>query len=120
MTRQGLRWAGCLALGTLLACSEGAEPSPTPTPSASATPRNVLLVTIDTLRADALGAYGNPSAASPHLDALGQRGVLFEQAQAAVPSTLPSHASILTGLQPYHHRVRENGVNQLAEINVTL
>jgi arylsulfatase A-like enzyme/Flp pilus assembly protein TadD len=80
----------------------------------------VLLITIDTLRADALGVYGSASGASPHLDALARRGVLFEQVQAAVPSTLPSHASILTGLQPYHHRVRENGVDQLAENNVTL
>jgi arylsulfatase A-like enzyme/Flp pilus assembly protein TadD len=110
MRRSGVSWAGCLVLATAtLACSDGANPIA----------RNVLLITIDTLRADALGAYGNPSGASPHLDALAQRGVLFEQAQASVPSTLPSHASILTGLQPYHHRVRENGV-ELAEQNLTL
>src|SRR6266850_708270 len=82
--------------------------------------RNVLLITIDTLRADALGAYGSKSGASPHLDGLAKRGVVFEQAHASSPNTLPSHASILTGLQPYHHRVRENGVDKLAEQSVTL
>jgi choline-sulfatase len=108
----GLRRLGCFAIALTLACSDGANPNPGV--------RNVLLVTIDTLRADALGTYGSNTGASPHLDGLARRGVLFEQAHASAPNTLPSHSSILTGLQPYHHRVRENGVNQLAESNVTL
>ncbi|TMA33792.1 MAG: tetratricopeptide repeat protein [Deltaproteobacteria bacterium] len=106
----GLRWLGCLALAMAFACGDGAQPSA----------RNVLLITIDTLRADALGAYGSARGASPHLDELAKRGVVFEQAHASSPNTLPSHASILTGLQPYHHRVRENGVDKLAEQSVTL
>jgi arylsulfatase A-like enzyme/Flp pilus assembly protein TadD len=101
---------GWLALALAVACGEGSQPSS----------RGVVLVTIDTLRADALGAYGSKSGASHHLDGLAARGTLFEQAHASCPNTLPSHASILTGLQPYHHRVRENGVNALGESNVTL
>lgn len=101
---------GWLTLAFALACSDGAKPSA----------HNVLLVTIDTLRADALGAYGSKSGASPHLDGLARRGVLFEQAHSSCPNTLPSHASILTGLHPYHHRVRENGANQLADRYTTL
>jgi len=70
---------------------------------------SVLLVTIDTLRADRVGAYGARTGATPHLDALAARGTVFEHALASVPLTLPSHASILSGLEPPHHGVRMNG-----------
>ncbi len=70
---------------------------------------NVLLVTIDTLRWDHLGCYGDRSAATPVLDALAGRGVRFATAIAQVPLTAPSHASILTGLTPLRHGVRDNG-----------
>ena len=69
--------------------------------------QNVLLVTIDTLRADALGAYGGP-AATPALDRLAADGVRFDFAHAHAVLTLPSHASILTGEYPHRHGVREN------------
>ncbi len=69
---------------------------------------NLLLITIDTLRADALGAYDPQRTHSPRLDALAAEGVLFEQCLTSSPSTLPSHASILTGLHPYAHGVRSN------------
>ena len=68
---------------------------------------NVLLVTIDTLRADALGSYGGP-AATPNLDALAAHGARFMFAHAATVLTLPSHATILTGLEPYQHGIRNN------------
>jgi arylsulfatase A-like enzyme/Flp pilus assembly protein TadD len=71
---------------------------------------SVLLVTIDTLRADHVGAYGSPRAKTPTLDALAARGVRFERASATVPLTLPSHTSILTGLYPPHHGVRHNAI----------
>ena len=71
-------------------------------------PRSVVLVTIDTLRADALGAYGGAEVSTPHLDRLASQGVLFEQAHATSPNTLPSHASILTGQYPFEHGVRSN------------
>ena len=70
---------------------------------------NVLLVTIDTLRADRLGCYGYARAATPTLDALAARGVRFATAIAHVPLTAPSHASMLTGRTPLGHGVRDNG-----------
>ncbi len=76
---------------------------------------NVLLVTIDTLRADALGCYGNAAAGTPALDALAARGVRFETVVAPAPLTSPSHASILSGLTPLRHGVRDNGGYVLPE-----
>jgi arylsulfatase A-like enzyme/Tfp pilus assembly protein PilF len=69
--------------------------------------QNVLLVTIDTLRADALGCYGGP-AATPALDRLAAAGVRFEFAHAHAVTTLASHASILTGTYPFQHGIRDN------------
>jgi len=70
---------------------------------------NVLLVTLDTVRADHLGCYGDAGAATPILDALASRGVRFETAVAQAPITGPSHASILTGVTPLRHGIRNNG-----------
>jgi arylsulfatase A-like enzyme len=70
---------------------------------------SVLLVTFDTVRADRIGAYGHASAATPTLDGLAARGVLFESAVSPTPTTLPSHASILTGTYPSAHGVHDNG-----------
>jgi len=69
---------------------------------------SVLLVTIDTLRADALGAYGNATARTPWIDRLAQAGVRFDAAHAHNVVTLPSHVNILTGLLPFQHGVRDN------------
>jgi len=69
--------------------------------------RNVLLVTIDTLRGDALGSYGG-RAATPNLDGLAAEGARFTFAHATTVLTLPSHASILTGRHPYEHGIRDN------------
>ena len=69
--------------------------------------RNVLLVTIDTLRADALGSYGG-RATTPNLDRLAAGGARFEFAHAHAVVTLPSHTSILSGRYPYEHGVRDN------------
>jgi choline-sulfatase len=75
---------------------------------------NVLLVTIDTLRADHVGSYGDANAMTPTLDALAKRGVRFETAVSPVPLTGPSHASILTGRTPPGHGFRNNGGYVLA------
>jgi len=69
----------------------------------------VLLVTIDTLRADHVGCYGHASAATPAVDALAARGVRFATAVAHVPLTGPSHASLLTSRTPLGHGFRDNG-----------
>ena len=65
---------------------------------------NLLLVTLDTVRADHLGCYGDAGAATPVLDALASRGVRLETAVAHAPITGPSHASILTGVTPLRQR----------------
>ena len=81
---------------------------------------NVLLVTLDTTRADRLGCYGFTGARTPHLDELARGGVLFAHAYCPVPLTLPSHASILTGLYPFHHGVHNNGTYALGPEPATL
>ncbi len=81
---------------------------------------NLLLVTIDTLRADHVGAYGAGFAHTPTLDALAARGARFEHAETAVPMTGPSHATILTGLYPPVHGVRDNVVFSLDPSHKTL
>jgi arylsulfatase A-like enzyme/tetratricopeptide (TPR) repeat protein len=80
---------------------------------------NVLLVTIDTLRADRVGAYGGGSL-TPTMDALAARGVRFTQAHAHAPLTLPAHTSIMTGLVPPTHGVHNNGSTALAASVPTL
>jgi arylsulfatase A-like enzyme/Tfp pilus assembly protein PilF len=70
---------------------------------------NVVLITLDTTRWDRLGAYGDRGAVTPTLDRLAAEGVLFEQAFAAAPLTLPAHSTIFTGLLPPRHGVRDNG-----------
>ncbi|MEN6311963.1 MAG: sulfatase-like hydrolase/transferase, partial [Acidobacteriota bacterium] len=81
---------------------------------------NVLLITLDTTRADHLGCYGYPRARTPRIDGLAGEGFLFKNAAAQVPLTLPSHASILTGTYPFHHAVRDNGGFYLEPGQLTL
>ncbi len=81
---------------------------------------NVLLVTIDTLRADHLGCYGFGLARTPNLDAVAAQGVRCTDAAAVAPITLPSHCSILTGLLPPAHGVRDNGAYALGDDTPTL
>jgi arylsulfatase A-like enzyme len=82
--------------------------------------RNLLLVTIDTARPDRLGLYGNSEIATPNLDRFAARGSVFTRALAATPITLPSHASILTGLYPHRHGVRGNALTPLQLEHTTL
>jgi arylsulfatase A-like enzyme/Flp pilus assembly protein TadD len=81
---------------------------------------NVLLITVDTLRADHLGCYGFARASTPSIDRLAADGVLFERAETAAPITLPSHASIMTGTYPAYHGVRNNGTYRLGPRAETL
>ena len=81
---------------------------------------NLVLITIDTLRADHVGSYGATTGATPALDALASRGVRFDQVQTAVPLTGPSHATILTGQYPPTHGVRGNVVFTLGDTYPTL
>jgi choline-sulfatase len=95
-----------LVLAAAVGCSREAPPAP---PS-------LLLVTIDTLRADRVGAYGDASARTPAMDALAARGAQFTQAFAVAPITLPSHASLMTGLYPPGHGGRHNGIRIKDEV----
>jgi choline-sulfatase len=96
--------AAILAVGLMFTGCAG-RPAPAP----PAIRPNVLLVTIDTLRADHVGCYGHAGAATPTLDGLAARGVRFATAVAHVPLTGPSHACVLTGLTPLGHGFRDNG-----------
>ena len=90
-----------------ISCS---KPAPGPTQQQTRTRDvNVLLITLDTLRADHLSCYGSKKVSTPNIDALAARGVRFTQAVAQVPLTTPSHASILTGAYPQIHKLRDNG-----------
>ena len=81
---------------------------------------DVLVVTLDTTRADRLGAYGGDPAVSPTLDRLARGGVRFDRAYSHAPTTLPSHASLFTGLTPARHGVHENAVFTLRDAVPTL
>jgi choline-sulfatase len=111
----GLFTAGALSSG-----------SPAPTPSLSslrpgiASGMNLLVVTLDTTRARALGCYGNDLAATPSLDALARRSLRFATAVSVAPTTLPAHASIFTGRYPYQHGVRLNAEYRLGRGETTL
>jgi choline-sulfatase len=82
-------------------------------PEAAPTPPNLLLITLDTTRADALGCYGAPQNPTPNLDSIAARGVRYQRALSASPLTLPAHTSLLTGLAPPEHGVRHNGTAAL-------
>jgi arylsulfatase A-like enzyme len=90
------------------------EAAPQETPAPPRRP-SVLLITLDTTRADALGVYGGPEWSTPNLDRIARSGVRFTMARAPAPVTLPAHASILTGLFPFQHGVRDNGTFRLPD-----
>jgi arylsulfatase A-like enzyme len=104
--------AALVLVAAFAACARAASPPDRP--------RSVLLVTIDTLRADRLGCYGDAQARTPHADALARAGVLFEAAYTPAPLTLPAHATMMTGLAPPAHGVRGNGAFALGPAPGTL
>src|SRR5262245_34902154 len=81
---------------------------------------NLLIVTIDTMRADRVGAYGHGAGLTPTLDRLAAEGLRFDSARANAPLTLPSHASLMTGRIPPRHGVRDNGTYRLDDQQPTL
>ena len=98
-----------LPLAMTLGCGASA-------PSSKPAARNLLLITVDTLRADHVGAYGYAKARTPVLDGLARAGAMFDRAYAASPVTLPSHATLLTGRYPPGHGSRDNGLRVSAEV----
>ena len=111
MTLGTLGTLGTLTALSLAACRAGPGSK---APAAGAAGRPVVLITIDTLRADRLGAYGSTRGLTPALDRFAHGAVRFTAAVTAVPLTLPAHATILTGLHPARHGVRTNDGFQLA------
>ena len=83
-------------------------------PTIAAPPRHVLIVTIDTLRADRLGCYGSRDVATPNFDRVAREGALALDATVHAPITRPSHVSIFTGLYPAQHGIRDNISRALA------
>ena len=96
-------------------CGGGSDARPDSLERAS-----ILLVTIDTTRADRIGCYGYDKAQTPVLDGLAATGVRFADATVQSPTTLPSHASIMTGNYPPYHGARGNGTYFVGEENETL
>ncbi|MGZ8711521.1 MAG: sulfatase, partial [Thermoanaerobaculia bacterium] len=109
------RWALLLSAFCFLPFSCGQQETPALRASS-----DIVIVTIDTWRADAAGFAGNANVETPFLDSLAARGVVFANAHAQNVVTLPSHANILTGLNPYQHGVRENAGYVLDEKTNTL
>lgn len=118
-TRAYLRGAFRAGLAIFLAIVFSALAAAAAVPAKRTLP-NLILITMDTTRADHLGAWGDAQAHTPNLDALAARGTRFARCDTAAPITLPSHASILTGLFPPRHGVRDNGTFVLAPKMETL
>ncbi len=110
----------CAAAGCLLAsCGNGESKSPGKGKAHAAGP-NILLVTLDTQRADVLGCYGQARDVTPTLDQLAAEGIRFTRAFTVTPLTIPAHSSVFTGLYPPRHGVRDNGDYFLDDGAVTL
>ncbi len=116
--RNVTRFSPLLALLLLLGCENAADPQNQSTQSG--TKPNVLLVTLDTTRADRLGCYGHTSAQTPTLDALAAEGTRFEQALCHVPLTLPSHATLLVSAHPPTTGLHVNAAGRLPTTLPTL
>ena len=99
-----------LGLALATACSKAPPPAPSVTVAT-----NVLVVTIDTLRADRLGVYGARNVATPNIDRLAREGAWAPQATVHAPLTRPSHVSLFTGLYPAEHGIRDNVSPPLAD-----
>jgi arylsulfatase A-like enzyme/tetratricopeptide (TPR) repeat protein len=110
------QWAFGAALLASLALTTGCS-SKAP---ADASGMNLLVITLDTTRADALGLYGNAHGTSPRIDELGRTGIVFEACYTPVPLTLPAHCSLFTGKYPIAHQVRNNGTYVLRRDERTL
>lgn len=109
-----------LAALTLVSSYSSALAAPQSKAARKPSPSNLLLVTIDTLRADHIGAYGYKAASTPNLDRLAAEGTRFAAAYSAVPITLPSHATIMTGTFPMMHGLHDFSDNRLNQSQPTM
>ena len=120
MTKRSMRSRLPLVALAAVLCGLACHREPSSPAAAGREKPNVILVTIDTLRADALGYSGNTHVKTPFLDRLAGEGVVFTNAHAHNVVTLPSHVNILTGLYPYQHGVRDNAGFTLDPKNETV
>lgn len=112
------RTLACLTLALLTcACAEERTLAPAELPDGKL---SLLVIGLDTTRADRLGCYGHERAATPTIDAIAARGVLFRRASAHAPLTLPTHASLFTGTYPPEHGIHDNGRTALPPHLTTL
>lgn len=109
-----------LLLLALVGCGGAPQGSADPTVPAAEDLPDVVLITLDTTRADRIGAYGYDKAITPNLDALSARGRRYERAYSPMPLTVPAHSSLFTGKTPPNHGVRSNGKAVLGEEANTL
>jgi arylsulfatase A-like enzyme/Flp pilus assembly protein TadD len=107
------RWFAILVITSVLASPWLAAGAPNPAP-------NVVVITIDTLRADHLGCYGYEQIHTPNIDALAADGARFERAYTSVPVTLPSHSVIFTGTYPMFSGMHDFAANKLSPTQPTL
>ena len=107
MRRMALRNSLALTLALTLCGCAGEDPAAGG--SGSEEPLSLLVIGLDTVRADRLGCYGHESAETPTIDAVAAEGVLFRNVLAHAPLTLPTHASLFTGAFPPEHGIRDNG-----------
>jgi len=112
----------CIAFA-LIGCQRESEapaaPASAPEPAGDVA-LNVVLITLDTTRADALGSYGQRRPITPNLDRLAAEGTQFQQCVSSAPSTLPAHSTLFTGRHPFVHGVRSNAGYVLSDENTTL
>ena len=114
------RPAPALRIALAAACAAGLFGCSDPKEEAASPSYNVVLISIDTCRADHLSCYGAARRTTPNIDAIASEGVLFTRAQSTNPVTLPSHCSMLTGTSPVFHGVHHNLGRPLDESNLTL
>src|SRR6266481_9699326 len=107
------RWCAFLLITSVLASPWAAAGAPPPPP-------NVIVITIDTLRADHLGCYGYKQIHTPNIDALAADGIRFERAYTPVPVTLPSHTVMFTGTYPMLSGMHDFAANKLNPTQPTL
>jgi len=105
---EGGCWLRVVAAAGLVVALAACRSTPAAPAASTVPPRHLVIVTIDTLRADRLGVYGNATVATPNLDRIAREGAMAPQASVQVPLTRPSHISLFTGLYPAEHGIRDN------------
>ncbi len=123
-TRSLLSIGSCVVTGTLsllaIVLITGLLAGPVAADASSDRRPSILLLVVDTLRADAVAAYGKLQGTTPRLDGLASEGLLYRNAYASAPWTIPSHATLFTGLRPDEHRVAMPGQGTLPESFTTI